>query len=101
MPFALTSGFFGRFSKGSTPWLDWLGRLAVPIWSAFNFMKAREPVRNTVEIVRKEPGVDVERHRRRGVTEHLLHRLDVGACRHGEAGRGVTQFVGVSPDSPT
>ena len=75
MPFALTSGFFGRFSKGSTPWLDWLGRLAVPIWSAFNFMKAREPVRNTVEIVRKEPGIDVERHRRRGVTEHLLHRL--------------------------
>ena len=83
MPFALTSGLFGRFSKGSTPWLDWLGRLAVPIWSAFNFMKAREPVRNTVEIVRKEPGIDVERHRRRGVTEHLLHRLDVGACRHG------------------
>src|SRR5271155_3095334 len=29
--------------------------------------------------------------------EHLLHRLDVCACRHREAGRGVPQVVRCSP----
>jgi hypothetical protein len=27
------------------------------------------------------------------VAEHLLHRLDVGACRHCKARGGVTKFV--------
>lgn len=45
---------------------------------------AVELVRNTVEIVRKETRVDVEGHGRRGVPEHLLYRLGVGACGHSE-----------------
>jgi hypothetical protein len=52
-----------------------------------------ELIRNSIEIVRKEPGVNVECHGRRGVAEHSLHCLDVGACRNCEAGGGVTQFV--------
>jgi hypothetical protein len=36
--FALTSGVFGRFSKGSTSWSAGPGSLAVDIWSAFNLV---------------------------------------------------------------
>ena len=33
--------------------------------------------RNGIQIVVKQVGVDVQRHRRRGMAERLLHRLDV------------------------
>jgi hypothetical protein len=52
---------FGRILEGSLPWLDLLGSLVVRIWSAFSFEGSVELVRNRIEIVRKEPGVNVER----------------------------------------
>jgi hypothetical protein len=59
-----------------------------------------EPVRDGVEIVRKQTGVEVEGHGLRCVTEHLLNSLEVGAGRHGETGCGVPQLVRVSRGSP-
>jgi hypothetical protein len=35
----------------------------------------------------------IERHRGRGVAEHLLHHLDVGAGRDGQAGCGVSKLL--------
>jgi protein-tyrosine-phosphatase len=45
------------------------------------------------EVVVEEPGVDVEGHRCRGVTEHPLDRLDARAARHEEARRRVAEIV--------
>src|SRR5271156_3364258 len=46
---------------------------------AHNFTRASliQRGRNRLQIVIEQVGVDVQRHRRRGVAEHLLHRLDV------------------------
>jgi hypothetical protein len=49
--------------------------------------------RERAEVVVEEPGVDVEGHRGRGVTEHPLDRLDVRAAGHQQAGGGVPQVV--------
>ena len=45
------------------------------------------------EVVVEEPGIDVERHRRRGVAEHPLDRLDVRAAGYQQARGGVPKVV--------
>ena len=45
------------------------------------------------EVVVEEPGVDVEGHRRGGVAEHPLDRLDVRATGHEQARGGVPEVV--------
>jgi hypothetical protein len=52
-----------------------------------------ETVGDVVETIVEEVAVLVERHGRRLVSEHLLHDLDVGAGRDGQAGGGVTELV--------
>ena len=101
MALALASGLFGRILKGQS-------RLVGPVRAPFGPHMVRiqfreravEPVRNCVEIVRKQTGIDVEGHGRRCVTEHLLISLDVGAGRHGETGCGVPQLVRREPGQP-
>ena len=48
-----------------------------------------------VEAVLEEMTVGVQGHRRGGVSEHLLHHLDLGAGGDGEAGGGVAELVGM------
>ena len=52
-----------------------------------------ELVRNGVEVIGEQSGIDIEGHRRGGVPEHLLHCLYVGASGDGKTGRGVPQLV--------
>jgi hypothetical protein len=52
-----------------------------------------EPVRNSVQILIEQIGVDVERHRGFGMAEHSLHRLHVGTGANGETGGGVSKIV--------
>src|ERR671932_843148 len=49
--------------------------------------------RERAEVVVEEPGVDVEGHRRGGVTEHPLDRLDVRAAGHQQTRGGVPEVV--------
>ncbi len=50
--------------------------------------------REGAQVVVEEPGVDVEGHRCRGVAEHPLDRLDVGATGHQQARGGVPEVIG-------
>jgi hypothetical protein len=52
-----------------------------------------ESVRDGVEAVLEEVSVEVERHRRGLVPEHLLHDLQVGSGRDREARGGVPKLV--------
>lgn len=52
-----------------------------------------ELVRNGVEVIGQQSGINIEGHRRGGVPEHLLHCLYVGASGDGKTGRGVPQLV--------
>jgi hypothetical protein len=51
-----------------------------------------------VEPVVEQVAIGVESHRRRGVTEHLLDHLDVGATGDRETGRGVAELVRVQAE---
>jgi hypothetical protein len=62
----------------------------VRIRGSFSLVQA---VRDRVQVVAEQARVDVQGHRRGGVPEHPLNRLDGRAGRHGEARRGVSQFV--------
>ena len=92
--FGLASRLFWRILEGQ------LG-LILPVPAPFgpHLVRIRsregpvELVRNGVEVIGEEAGIDVEGHGGGGVPEHLLHRLDVGASGYGEAGRGVPQLV--------
>ena len=52
-----------------------------------------ETVRNVIQLVREQVPVEVERHARGVVPEHLLDDLHVGARGDGERRRGVPQTV--------
>jgi hypothetical protein len=52
-----------------------------------------EQSRHRVEIVAEQPGVDVERHRRRRVPQHALNGLDVRSSRDRQRRRGVPEVV--------
>ena len=53
-----------------------------------------------VKVVGKEACVDVKSHGCRRMPEYLLHYLDIGAGRYGQAGRGVPQLVRRQPRQP-
>jgi hypothetical protein len=52
-----------------------------------------QAVGDRIKVGLEEVGIDVERHRGTGVSEHALHCLDVRARTHGEAGGGVAKLV--------
>ena len=99
--FGLTSVLFGRILEGQHCLIGSLRMLISPHLVRIQFREGPvELVRNGVEVVGEEACVDVEGHGCRGVPEHLLHRLDVGAGGYGEAGRGVPQLVRRQPRQP-
>jgi len=72
----------------------------VRTWSARAEAAATEHVETLghgVQIVGKQPGVDVERHGRRGVPEHPLDHLHRGARGDGQGRSGVPQLVRGEP----
>ena len=74
----------------------WLGRLPTPCpHFAHTFASAGfvQGDRNRLQVVIEQVRVDVERHRRRGMAEHLLDGLDVRTRRHRETGGGVAKVV--------
>ena len=62
--------------------------------------RRRHRLGHLVQPVAEEVPVLVQRHRRRGVPEHLLNDLHVGAGGDGQGRRGVPQFVGIQARQP-
>ena len=55
--------------------------------------RSAHPVGHVVELVVEQTGVDVQRHRRTGMSEYPLYRLHCRAGRHGRAGGGLAQVM--------
>ena len=59
-----------------------------------------KPVGNTIQVDSEQAGVDVERHSRRSVPQHLLYDLHVRSRLDSKGGRGVPKSCGLRPSSP-
>jgi hypothetical protein len=61
-----------------------------------------EPLGKLLKLVRKQVPVAVQRHRRRGMAELCLHRLDTGAWAMSRLAQGVAKVMEPQPmGSPT
>jgi single-strand DNA-binding protein len=85
------SPYRGYPSSHAFCWLAWqqgLGGLG-PQWGRSSSNGRVQVGSNVVYVLVEQVGVHVERHAGLGVTQHPLHRLDVGPCRHRQRRRRV------------